>query len=332
MDGGGRFLQPLTAGFAGGPGAHVSTFAFTAPAFFQSPADSRSGLTRFEGAGGKPPRRASRRNGRPLPRFLGTWLALGFFATTVGVGLSEGGHLDALIARHGAPQHIAARLLGFGIDRVTISGLRHLTENEVLAAAGIRPGLSLPFLDIAAARESLESLPLVRSASVRKLYPGEVVISLEEREAHALWQRDGEISVVAADGAVIDSFQDDPRYVHLPLVVGETANRATREYLTLIEAAGPLAARIRAGTLVADRRWTLKLDNGVDVRLPEQDPRGALARLVALEQQHRLLEKDIIAVDLRLPDRVVVRLTEEAAAARAEALKKKPVRGKGVDT
>ena len=76
-----------------------------------------------------------------------------------------------------------------------------------------------------------------------------------------------------------------------------------------------------AGTYVSGRRWTLKLD-GVDIRLPEVEPGAALARLVELERANRLLEKDIIAVDLRMPDRVVVRLTEEAAAARAEASKK----------
>ena len=100
----------------------------------------------------------------------------------------------------------------------------------------------------------------------------------------------------------------------------------------LLDAAGPLKERIRAGTLVAGRRWTLKMDNGMDVRLPELGATDALARLVKLENEQKILEKDVLAIDLRMADRVVVRLTEEAALARAEALKKKPMRGKGVDT
>jgi len=51
-----------------------------------------------------------------------------------------------------------------------------------------------------------------------------------------------------------------------------------------------------------------------------------------LEREQKILQKDVIAVDLRMADRVVVRLTEEAMAARLEGLKKKPLRGKGVDT
>ena len=108
-------------------------------------------------------------------------------------------------------------------------------------------------------------------------------------------------------------------------MVGAGANERLQEYLGLIEAAGPLGARIRAGTYVSGRRWTLKLD-GVDIRLPESEPAAALARLVRLERENRILEKDIIAVDLRMADRVVVRLTEEAAAARAES-RKKPKKG-----
>jgi cell division protein FtsQ len=172
---------------------------------------------------------------------------------------------------------------------------------------------------------------MIKSAAVRKLYPNELVITLTEREPHALWQLKGELFVIAADGTVIDLMQDE-RFVDLPLVVGDQANTRNKDYLALLEAAGPLKNRIRAGTLVSGRRWTLKMDNGMDVRLPELGAADAVARLVKLEREQKILEKDVLAIDLRMPDRIVVRLTEEAASARADALKKKPMRGKGVDT
>ncbi|HEX8662393.1 MAG TPA: cell division protein FtsQ/DivIB [Beijerinckiaceae bacterium] len=267
---------------------------------------------------------------RRLPRFLGTGLALGFLGAVVGTGLVLGGHWQAFRTEHGEPHHLLARALGLGIERVTIAGIAQLNETEVLDAAGISPRVSLPFLSVREAREGLERLPLVKSAAVRKLYPDELVVTLVERDAHALWQKNGELFVIAADGTVVDSF--DGRFAYLPLVVGEEANLHTKDYLALIEAAGPLKGRIRAGTLVSGRRWTLKMDNGLDVRLPEHGAKEALARLEKLEREQGILQKDVIAVDLRMPDRVVVRLTEEAAAARLDALKKKPTRGKGVET
>jgi cell division protein FtsQ len=277
-------------------------------------------------------RSVSKPLGRRLPRFLGTGLTVAFYALTAFVGLSEGGHLKDFYRDHGEPHHALARLVGLGLDTVTISGIGQLREAEVLAAGGLNTKVSLAFLDAGEVRERLERMPLVKSATVRKLYPNELVVTLEERQPHAIWQLKGELFVIAADGTVIDLMQDE-RFAELPLVVGEGANARTKEYLALVEAAGPLKGRIRAGTLVSGRRWTLKMDNGLDVRLPETGAAEAIQRLVKLDREQGILEKDVLAVDLRMADRVVVRLTEEAAAERAEIMKKKPARGsKGVDT
>jgi cell division protein FtsQ len=325
MDGGGRLFRSLTAGTPGGAGARTNTFPGFSPLL---PA-------RFLRFLARPRLRRGRSVAVPLerrlPRFLGTGLALGFLGTVAGTGLILGGHGQAFRAHYGEPHHVLARAIGLGIERVTISGIAQLTETEILTAAGISPRVSLPFLDVRETRERLEKLPLVKSASVRKLYPDELVVTLVERDAHALWQKNGELFVIAADGTVVDSF-DDGRFAFLPLVVGEEANLHTKDYLALIGAAGPLKSRIRAGTLVSGRRWTLKMDNGLDVRLPEHGAAEALARLVRLEREQGILQKDVIAIDLRMPDRVVVRLTEEAAAARLDGLKKKTMRGKGVET
>jgi cell division protein FtsQ len=325
MDGGGRFLQPMTAYQAGVGSARAPSYskARSNPLRPSRFAFRFRRITRY--------RSVSIPWERRLPRFLGTGLALGFFCAVTFVGLSEGGHLDPFYRQYGAPHHALARMVGLGLERISISGIAQLRESEVLAAAGITPKTSLLFLDVADVRGRLEHMPMIKSASVRKLYPDELVVTLTEREPHALWQRNGELFVVAADGTVIDLMQDE-RFADLPLVVGEEANARTQEYLALLEAAGPLKSRIRAGTLVSGRRWTLKMDNGMDVRLPELGTAQALARLLKLEREQKILDKDVLAVDLRMPDRVVVRLTEEAAAARMDTLKKKPMRGKGVDT
>lgn len=268
---------------------------------------------------------------RRIPRFLGSGLALGFFGAVALVGLWQGGHLEDFIRKHGEPHHALGRMFGLGLDQITISGLYQMRESEVLAAAGLDAKRSLAFLDVNDVRERLEHVPLVKNATVRKLYPNELVIGLTEREPHAIWQNHGELFVIAADGTVIDLMQD-PHLADLPFVVGEQANARNNDYIALLEAAGPLKSRIRAGMLIGGRRWTLKMDNGMDVSLPELGAADAIARLVRLEKEQKILEKDVLAIDLRIADRVVVRLTEEAASARAEAMKKKLVRGKGVET
>jgi cell division protein FtsQ len=219
--------------------------------------------------------------------------------------------------------HVAARLVGLGMDRITISGLMELDEHEVLHAAGVSPRGSLAFFDVGEARQRLEAQPLIREANVRKLYPGELTIQLKEREAFALWQLNGEISIISSDGTVIDKMRDG-RFAHLPLVVGPGANKRVRDYVVLLGEAGSLRSEIRGATLVSERRWTLKLQNGLDVRLPEENAGEAVRRLARLAREQKLIDKDIISIDMRQPDRVTVRLTEEAAAARAEMLKNRP--------
>jgi len=121
----------------------------------------------------------------------------------------------------------------------------------------------------------------------------------------------------------------------LPLVVGFGANLEARAFLTLIQRWPNLAARMRAGVRVADRRWNVRLINGVDIHLPETGAAAAVDELAALDEAYGLLQRDIAGIDFRLSDRVTIRLTDDAAVrgeaaikAREKALGKK----KGADT
>ena len=192
-----------------------------------------------------------------------------------------------------------------------------MSEPRILAIAGIDASRSLPFFDVAEAKARLEADPLIKQASVRKLYPNQVVIDIVERTPYAVWQKDGDVSAIAADGAPIDEVADG-RYADLPFVVGEGANARVREYVQLLDAMDELKPRVEAGVLVGQRRWNLRLKSGVDIKLPEDNPQAAVTELLRLQRQSRILDKDMLALDFRVPGRVFVRLTEDAAAAWAE--------------
>ncbi|HLH51481.1 MAG TPA: cell division protein FtsQ/DivIB [Roseiarcus sp.] len=252
------------------------------------------------------------------PRGLGLALTLALLAGVATFGAVRGGEYQAFIAREGDLRDVIARALGFDIAIVTISGQIELREREILAAAHITPKDSLLFLDAAAARKELEALPLVKSASVRKLYPNHLVIDLVERAPYALWQKDGKVAIVAADGAPIDQMTDD-RFIGLPFVVGDGANERLPEFMAILNAASELRPKIKAGVLVSGRRWDLAMTNGMVVKLPETDPEAAMATLVRLQRADRVLERAALSLDFRVPGRMFVRLTEEAASARAAA-------------
>jgi cell division protein FtsQ len=254
---------------------------------------------------------------RPAPRKLEIALTVIVLLGAALLGAERGGQLDAVSVKYGGLGDWAARALGLGVEVVTVSGATHMSEPRLLAIAGIDSRKSLPFFDVAEARARLEADPLVKQASVRKLYPNQIVIDMIERTPYAVWQKDGDVRAIAADGAPIDEVSDG-RYADLPFVVGEGANGRVREFVSLLEAMGELKPRVEAGVLVDQRRWNLRLKSGVDVKLPEADPEAAVAELLGFQRQSRILEKDVLALDLRVPGRVFVRLSEEAAAAWAD--------------
>lgn len=322
MDGGGRILRSLRESFS------ASLALVHAHAFLPRPAAAGAPFTGAEVVRSAPQRPVVRRHAElpALARFSSLarpgvgFLALAVLFGGVGVfGFVQGGGYDALVSREGAPWDIAARTAGFDVSAVTITGQSRLTEQELLAASGVTGRHSLPFLDAAAVRERLMSVPLVKSARVMKLYPNRLVIAVEERVPHALWQQDGRVSVISEDGVVIDELRDE-RYLGLPFVVGDGAQKRLPEFLAFVTALGDLAPRIKAGVLVAGRRWNIEMTNGVMVKLPEDNPGPAVEALMRLQREARVLDKDIMSIDLRTPDRVVVRLTEEAAAAREAGL------------
>jgi cell division protein FtsQ len=254
----------------------------------------------------------------PAPHKLDIALTLSVLLGAALLGAERGGQLDWVTAEATHAGDWLARSLGLGVAVVTVSGATHMGEPRILAIAGIDASRSLPFFDVAEAKARLEANPLVKQASVRKLYPNQVVIDIVERTPYAVWQKDGDVSAIAADGAPIDEVSDD-RYAGLPFVVGEGANGRVREYVALLDAMDELKPRVGAGVLVGQRRWNLRLKSGVDVKLPEADPQAAIAELLSLQRQSRILDKEVLALDFRVPDRVFARLTEDAAAAWAES-------------
>jgi cell division protein FtsQ len=231
------------------------------------------------------------------------------------------------VALFGAPQDIAARAVGFGIEEVSVTGSVGLTKQEVVDSSGVTSVHSLAFLDADKVQRTLTENPLIAEAEVRKLFPNRLTIRIRERTPYALWQKDGDVHLIAADGALIDQMRD-ARFADLPHVVGEGANRRAGDYIALLEASGDLRRKIRAGVLVSGRRWNLKLANGVEVKLPEEGAGTALRELARLDREAQVLDRAIISVDLRMPGRAVFRLTEEAAANRAADMQRK-LKGKG---
>ncbi len=245
-------------------------------------------------------RRVAEKIERQRSRPLGQIAAFGFLAATVLYGLVAGGQ----IGRLGDWILVA---IGFGIQDVRIDGEHETSDISVLEQLDIAG--SLISFDVADAQKTLAGLPWVEHVTVRKFYPSTLAIEITERKPFALWQRDGEVLVMDRAGVPIVPL-DDSRFASLPFIVGGGANETAQPFLADLMTQPAIAAEMHDAVLVSGRRWDLHLDNGVTVKLPEKGVREALAQLVKINADSRLLDRDVVVVDLRLGDRVTVRLPE----------------------
>jgi cell division protein FtsQ len=264
----------------------------------------------------------------PIPRGAGIAAAIAFVLASVAYGTVRGGHVPVVMVELRDFRDSVANLAGFRITSIALAGQRRLTREDILDTAGVTGRSSLLFLDAAEMRARLKANPWIAEATVLKLYPGRLHIGVTERDAFALWQRDGKVEVIADDGAVVEPYAGQ-YFAKLPLVVGVGAETRAKDFLASLDKYPSIRNQLRAAVLVAERRWNVMLKNGIDVQLPAAGLEQALDTLLKLDRDIKILSRDIATIDLRLADRVTVRQSDEAAAARLDALKDKNPKKKG---
>ena len=204
----------------------------------------------------------------------------------------------------------ASQLFGLTVQEVHLSGRRQADQRLVIAALGARRDDPILTFDLTAARERLESVGWVRTANIARRLPSTIEVKLEEREPFALWQSRGELRLIDREGVVITG-QDLGRYGRLPMVVGDDAEKHAAALLDLLSNQPAVQARVEAAVRVGGRRWNLRLHNGIDVLLPELEAAQALQRLVLLDAEQKILERELLVIDLRVSDRLILRLAPD---------------------
>lgn len=263
-------------------------------------------------------------------RLAGPWrVATGLFLVATSVyGVLEGGYVQRSVDYLSRQTSSAVELAGFTVNKLTIEGQSRTSDQDLVRALAITSRQSMLSFDSGAAQGRLETLPWVRHAQVMRLLPSRIHIVIEERAPFAVWQHNGKAHLIDPDGAVIAPVRTASR-PDLPLVVGVGAAKEARALFELLAGKSELREQLRAAVRVADRRWNLKLVNGVEIRLPEENVAYAVNKIEQLDKEHGVLSGDIEAVDLRIPDRVTIRLTKDAAA-RRDAVFTHPRRGAGL--
>jgi cell division protein FtsQ len=201
----------------------------------------------------------------------------------------------------------ATAFLGLRVHDVVIEGRQKTPEPLLRAAIGVGVGDPILSYSVADARTRIETIQWVRSATVTRRLPDTILVSLVERSPFAVWQHDGKFVLIDREGQIVTDSDVAAFASQLPLVVGVGAPEAAAALIDALAKQPDIQSRVTAAVRVGERRWNLRLNNGMDVLLPEGAETQALARLAELQTAHALLDRPLQALDMRLPDRLVYR-------------------------
>lgn len=240
-------------------------------------------------------------------------VATGGFMALIAVGAI------GLATLFGVPQAAGVALaegvgaIGLRVEGIEVTGARHMNMMTVYATALDQKSRAMPLVDLAGVRAKLLEYPWIADAQVSRRLPDRIVIHIVERRPAAIWQREGQLSLIDASGVVLEPVSAEAM-PDLPLLIGEGANIRADAYRALLDVAPALRPRVKAATWVGDRRWNLLFASGETLALPEDAPERALIKFAEIDGAQQLLGHGWLRFDMRDPTRLVARKARLGAA------------------
>jgi cell division protein FtsQ len=207
---------------------------------------------------------------------------------------------------------------GLEVQHVILEGRRNTPTDMIRAALGVARGDPMLEFSPEQARSRIETIAWVQQAHVERRLPDTILVRIEERRPFAIWQNNGRFVIIDREGRVVASDGLD-QFGPLPLLVGTGADTMGAALHDMLRQQPEVAERVQAMVRIHERRWNLRLHTGTDVLLPENHEAAAIQRLGELQREARLLDRPLAAIDLRLPDRMVLRPTRQAEPAEQPA-------------
>jgi cell division protein FtsQ len=193
----------------------------------------------------------------------------------------------------------------FAVGDIVVEGRQHTDKDQLFVALEAPAKSPIFAFSPAEAEARITKLSWIESVTVERRLPDTIYVRLTERLPIARWQHENHVSVIDDKGKVLPDANPE-NFGQLPLVVGQGAPDEAKVLLDALHLFPTVAQKVTASVRVGERRWDLHLSEKIVARLPETDIAEALKRLSILITEQKILERDIVAIDLRMPDRLII--------------------------
>ena len=203
--------------------------------------------------------------------------------------------------------------MGYKLEDIQVTGRKYTDPESLRKITDAGYGQALFSISLKDIHEKTQKLPWVESATISRALPNIIKINLIERTPIALWQNDGTLSVIDADGKSIKA-SDLESFTTLPVITGDNAPKHAKTLLDLLKAEPIIAENLESAIRIGDRRWDLKMTHGLRIKLPEDDVAFALARIADAEREFLIFSKEILSLDARFSDKLIIKTSPGAAS------------------
>jgi cell division protein FtsQ len=233
------------------------------------------------------------------------YLQIGVLLVSLG-GLGWAGYTAAHFLRTAAV---------FDVKKLSVSGLKRVDENQVLAEAGFEVGTNIFKIDLTDVRQRVEGLQWVRYALVQRVLPDQIVVKVVEREAIGLGRLRGEVYQFDADAVILPV--DSAAASSFPILDGLRFGDAVRNikkveaYRNVLEAVGQESlSEVHIND--AGEISVVSLNEPLIVNLGSDDFRNRWVKYLKLKNQIQHQYPQAVSVDLRFKNQVIVNMKDDA--------------------
>jgi cell division protein FtsQ len=193
----------------------------------------------------------------------------------------------------------------FCIKKIEFDGNEKVPDVLLLKTSGLRYKSNIFAPSIYDVKRKLENVAWIKSAIVQRKLPDTIYIRVSERIPIAILQSKYKLYLIDSDGKILEN-DGIGNFSNLPIVIGKGAEKEADKFFHCLNQFPKIRRQLVFALMIGKRRWNIKINRGITIKLPERGIMQALGILEEISDGNGFFNDDISVIDLRMLDRVVI--------------------------